>query len=154
MALPQHSSNFAVRQHQLKHEKLVLKFTITANATPASKVHTCDLPGIAILRTEGITTAADALETVTWTTAVDATNACFGIIIDGSELGSIRRVLGARLTQVVATGTAIVSRAPNSGVHTAMLTTGGNVAVEFLMTGTDLASESPSCMLEIDYELN
>ena len=154
MATPLHAPNAAVRQHQLKHERLVLKFTITGNATPASKVHTCDLPGIAILRTEGIVTAADTLEAVTFTTAVDATNACFGIIIDGSELGSIKRVLGAKLTQVTATGTAIVTRAPNSGTHAAMLTAGGNVAIEFLMTGTDLASESPSCMLEIDYELN
>ena len=154
MSLPLHSPNAAVRQHQLKHEKLILKFTITGNATPASKTSVCDLPGIAILRTEGIVATADALEAVTWTTAADATNAVFGIIIDGSELGSIKRVLGARLTQVVATGTAIIVRAPNSGIHTAMLTSGGNVAVEFEMTGTTLASENPSCMLEIDFELN
>ena len=156
MALPIHSQNPSVRNHQLKHESLKVGFTIVGHATPGSKTHTVDLPGIMILRTEGITTAADALETITFTTAVDATNACFGILIDGSELGSIRKVKGAKLTQVLATGTAIVTRAPNSGVPTAMLTAGGNIAIEFLMTGTDLGSgaETAVCLLEIEYELN
>ena len=155
MALPQHSSNFAVRQHQLKHEKLTFGFKITSNATPASKTHTVDLPGIVILRTEGIVAAADALETVTWTTAVDATNACFGVMIDGSELGSIKAVKGARISQVVATGTALVTRPPNnSSTVTAMLTSGGNVAVEVLATGTSLDTETATFLMEIDYELN
>ncbi len=156
MSAPLHAPNALVRQHQLKHERLVTKFTITGHATPASKTHLTDLPGILILRTEGKTATADALESVTFTTAVDATNACFGLLIDGSELGSIKAVKSVIAVQTVATGTAIVVRAPNSGIHTAHLTSGGNIAVELLMTGTDIGSgaEAPSVTLIIDYELN
>ena len=154
--LPLHSQNAAVRQHQLKHEKLGFNIKITANATPASKVHTVDLPGVVYLRTEGKVAEADAVETITWTTAADATNAVFGILIDGSELcdQSIRAVKAARVSQVVATGTAITVRAPNnSSTVTAMLTAGGNIAIEVLATGTSLDTETATFFVEVDYEL-
>lgn len=74
------SKNSLVLGRQLKVQRLVIPFTITANATPASVVLGSDEPAVLFIRSEGvdqITTASGALasgEVATYTTApVDAT---------------------------------------------------------------------------------
>jgi Ice-binding-like len=78
------------QEHTLRFERLVYNFGITGNATPANKTQTSDLPGMAILRMQGQTAAADAIESdFTWTTPVDNSsgNSVFGILLflDGNE---------------------------------------------------------------------
>ena len=78
------------QEHNLRFERLVYNFSITGNATPASKTQTSDLPGMAILRMQGETAQADAIESdFTWTAPVDnaSGDSVFGILLflDGNE---------------------------------------------------------------------
>ena len=150
----QFEKNAAVGSLGIKTRRLSFDLSITGHATPGSKVFTSDLPGVCFLRAEGLTAIVDAIETETWTTAVDATNACFGIMLKGSELGTIKRVKKVEVSQVVATGSAIIARPPNSG--TSFLTSEGNIVVEVLATGTDIGSgaEAPVVHFDIIYELS
>lgn len=141
--------NSMVHDYQLKSKKLAFEVAITAHATPASKVHDSDLPGVAILRSEGKVADADAVETVSFTTAVDATNCVFGIILKASELGSLKKVKQIKVTELTSTGSAVaVTKHGTRG-----LTTAGNIAFSVTSTGTSLDSESPRFFVEIDYQL-
>jgi hypothetical protein len=150
----QFEKNSMVGDLQIKTRRLSFDISITANATPASKKHASDLPGVCLLRTEGITAAADAVEDLSgsFTTAADNSsgNSQFGILLKGSELGSIKRVKRVQLTQVLATGTAIVV----AGLSNSFLSAGGNIVIDVTGTGTNLASESPTFHVEVIYELN
>jgi len=70
----------------LKSKRLVLKFSIKKHTTPASKVHACEYPGFMELRSEGKTSAADAIDDgTTFTTANDA-NGIFGLLLHDIEV--------------------------------------------------------------------
>lgn len=143
-------SSVQLANHYLATKKLVFQFSITGHATPASKTHSvADIPSVVLLRTEGKVADADAVEDLSgdFTTAVDATNAQFGILLKATELGDVKKVLKVSVTQQTATGTAIASTPASS----AFLTAGGNIAIDVLATGTDLASESPTFTVEVDY---
>lgn len=78
------------QEHQLRYERLVYNFSITGNATPANKTQTSDLAGMAIMRMQGQTAQADAIESdFTWTAPADnaSGNSTFGILLflDGNE---------------------------------------------------------------------
>lgn len=89
--------NVHVNAAMIKYRELAFQFSITHHGTPASKVHNISLP-IAKLRTEGKTTEADAIEDLSaeFTTAADATG-IFGIVIDGSEIADIDRIVGVEV---------------------------------------------------------
>lgn len=148
-----HESNQTVFDHQLKHKKLVFEVSITGNATPASKSHKTDLPGVAILRTEGKVAEADAVESVTFTTADDdnSGDSVFGLLLKGSELGSIAKVLKISVSE---SSTALATALAVTKHGTGGLTSGGNIAFSIAGTGLNLASESPKICVEIDYVLS
>ena len=79
--------NDLVQKRLMKSRKLVVGFKITGHATPASKTHYVDLPGVAYLRSEGLTATADAVESVSAivSTATDSTGV-FAMLIKASEL--------------------------------------------------------------------
>lgn len=83
MAIDFRADKDVLHDHLLKQMHVVFQVSITASATPADKVHASDLPGIAVLRTEGKTATADAIEDLssTFSTADDGTGV-FGILID------------------------------------------------------------------------
>ena len=142
------SASSSLQDRFLKQRRLVFEFDITANATPASKVHGDDLPGHVVLRSEGKTADADAIEdlSASFTTAVDATNGIFGCIVYG--LDSIRKVHSITFSERgAATGTAIAM----TKLGTAGLSAGGNIAFELTMTGTDLATESVAGFVSVEY---
>lgn len=144
--------NSGVGDLQIKTKVLRFDVSIGGNATPASKTHQSDLPGVVYLRTEGKVAEADAIETLSFTTAndEDSGNCQFGILIKGSELGSIKRVKKVLITQVLATGTAIVV----AGISNTFLSAGGNIQIDITGTGTRLDNESPTFHVEVVYELN
>ena len=147
--------NSTLGNHFLAYKKLAFEVSITANATPADKVHSIkDIPGVALLRTEGKVADADAVEDLSgdFTAAEDTTNGQFGVLIKGSELGSVKKVLRVQVTQLTATGTAIVVASPAQGsLVTDYLSDGGNIAIDITATGTDLETESPTFLIEVDY---
>lgn len=142
--------NPSLNEHMVRSERLVFRFAITAHATPASKVHSVPLPNV-YLRTEGKTATADAVETITWTTAVDATNAVFGILIDLGD-NEVSEVLRCQVTEITALETSHTTKGPNAAATVNRhVTAGGNIAIEIAATGLDLATESPTYVVEVDY---
>ena len=136
-----------------KTRELVVECSITANATPALKVHASDIPGTLFLRTEGKVADADAIEDLSgdFTTAADNStgDSQFGILIKGANLpnNSIEKVLQVEVIEQ----TALASSIAISKVTTDWLTDGGNIAIDVAGTGLNLASESPTLLLKVIY---
>lgn len=143
-------SNSTLCDYQLKQQRLVFQFTIAGNATPASKTHSSDLPGVVYLRTQGKTTEADAIETLTWATADDEStgNSVFGFLVDLGD-NKARKVHKIMLTEVSAVSTSEAVTGPNGAAS--ILTAEGNLAVEIAGTGLRLDTESPTFLVEIEY---
>lgn len=146
--------NNVLHDEKLKHKKVVFEFSITANATPASKKTYSDLPGIAYVRTEGLVAAADAIEdlSATFTTADDENtgNSVFGLLIRGGAdyLGQISKVLKISVSE---TSTALSTALAVTKHGTGGLSAGGNVAFSIAGTGLRLDTESPKICVELDY---
>lgn len=148
------SQNSTLNDYDLKQKRLCAEFTITGNATPASKVHGIpELPGVLLLRTEGKTAEVDAIETVSYATADDESsgNSVFGIMIRGGDsyAGTIKKVLQMRLTDRGGTATSLAITAPSG--TTVGLTTGGNMAFNIAGTGLRLDTENADIVVTVDY---
>lgn len=139
------------QEHLLRQERMVFQFSITANATPALKKQSQDIPGLSILRMEGQTAAADAVETITWTAPVDnsAGNSVFGILLDLDQ-DIADKVYIVSVTEVTALAASLAVTGPNN-VAGAYLTSAGNIAIEVAATGLNLASESPTFQVVVEY---
>lgn len=149
MAASAKEQNVTLANHLERTRELCFEAKITANATPALKKQSSDLPGVAILRTEGLTALADAVEAVAFTTAVDNStgDSQFGILIKGSELGEIEKVLSVEVVEQTALATSISF----ADVGSSYLTAGGNIAIDIAGTGLNLASESPTLLVTVKY---
>lgn len=139
------------QEHLLKQERLCFQFSITANATPASKKQVSDIPGLCVLRMQGLTAAADAVETITWTTPVDNSggNSVFGILLN-LDRNLADKVYSVSVSEVTALATSIAVTGPNNTAG-AYLTAAGNIAIEVAGTGLNLASESPTFKVTVEY---
>ncbi|MFI5241260.1 MAG: hypothetical protein ACHQUA_02380 [Microgenomates group bacterium] len=146
--------NSVVEDHKLKSRKLVFEIKVTSNATPASKKHSSDLPGICILSTEGLTAALVAIEAVSGLTNYTAPNDVNGIMdvmLKGSELGSIKKVQSIRVSEKVSAG---FSAPTVQALGTAQgLTAGGNIAFE-IDSATDFSAADATFVCEVDYLLS
>jgi hypothetical protein len=141
-----------VQNHRIKQRDLIFEVAIVANATPADKKHASDLHGVAFLRTEGKISEADAIEDLSadFTAADDnnAGNSQFGILIDASKLsGEIDKIYKVTVTEQTALATSLTV-APAQATY---LTTEGNIAIDITGTGLNLASESPTFLIEVEY---
>jgi hypothetical protein len=143
-------------EHLIRQERLVFNFSINGNATPASKTQAQDIPGLVILRMEGQTAAADAIEPdLGWTAPVDnnAGDSIFGILINLSQLGQglnlADKVYSVSLTEVTAVSTSEVLSSPSAASN--YLTPEGNIAVSVAATGLNLASEDVTFTMVIEY---
>lgn len=151
MSLGTEMKSSLLGDHLQKHKKLVLEVSIVANATPASKSESSDLPGIMFVRSEGRTALADAVELVSFTAPVDATNAQFGLLLEGANLVSDGSSIKKVLKVAVSEQTALASSLTVAKVGGDYLTSGGNIAIDILGTGLSLDSESPTFLVEVDY---
>lgn len=148
------SPNSAAQDYKIRRVSMEVPFSITANATPASKSHNMlpELSGVVYLRTEGKTSEVDAIEgtsATNFTTAVDATNAVFGIFVRGpAGIGKVRKILKVAIAE---DGTSLASSlaVAKNGSSSSGVTALGNVALSVTGTGLDLASESPSIRLDL-----
>lgn len=127
--------------HSLKHERLVCEVSIVADATPADKLHRSDIPGVVILRTEGKTEEADAVEADLDDifTAPDDENSGdsqFGILID----------LGEDKAEKVYSATV------NSLATTATVTPEGNIALDVVGAGIDLETDDTTLLVKVEYK--
>lgn len=147
-----YKNNPELHEFLLRSQSLVFRVSITANATPASKIQVVDIPSAVYLRSQGLTAAADAIETLSWTTAVDNStgNSVFGILIDLGE-NEARKVELVRVTEITSLATSFTTRGPGAVVD-GYLTASGNIAIEIAGTGLNLASESPTFVVEVVYQ--
>lgn len=152
-----HEINSIVLDHQLKHKKLVFELSVKKHTTPASKVHSSDLSGVCFIATEGKLTDVSAIEDITGLTNYSAPsdgNGIFDVLLKGSELGSIKKVLSCEVVEKTSTGFSsptIQMLGTSSG-----LTAGGNIAFE-IDTATDLSADTTTTVkfvVEIDYLLS
>jgi len=152
MSSPLMKSEPALMSHLLKSERLVLEFQITSHATPASKIHSSDIAHVVYLRSEGKIAEADAIEdlSASFTTAVDNStgNSVFGVLL--TRLESIEKVYSISVTEQ----TSLAASIATTKLGTNGLTSGGNIAFEIAGTGLNLASESPTFRVEIEYRLS
>ncbi len=81
--MPFQAKNDQVLQRQLKVQKLVIPFTVTANATPASVVLRNDEPSVLFLKSEGVDqiTAAQGSETATFSVSPNDANGIMNMFV-------------------------------------------------------------------------
>lgn len=139
--------NAAVEDYKLREKRLVIPFSITFHATPASKVHSTDLPAALVLSTEGKTATATAIDSgLNFTTEADATG-IFGILV--YNLGTVEKLLDVSVVNLSA-GTAAVSR---KGASSSGVTASGNIAVS-IDSDQNLSTTSLSGNLVIEYRVS
>ena len=145
------SKDSSLCDHQLKNKRVVFEFSITANAVPASKKVESDIPGVALVITQGLTAAAVAVEPTILsqiTAPVDATG-LFSILVKlPSEKEKAKKVYKVTLTEKTAFTSANAITLVNSASG---ITTAQNIAFSVAPTGLDLTSESPRYLCEIEY---
>lgn len=122
-------------QHLLEQQIVVFNVKINSNAVPASKVLESDIPQVAILRTQGQTADADAVDaSISWTAPVDA-NGTFGLLMDEK----VTKIYEVSVTPSV--GTIAVTSAISSE---------GNLYLQ-LDSNQDLSTTSLQCLVELKY---
>jgi hypothetical protein len=139
-----YNKNAGVEDYRIKSERLCIPFSIVANATPASKTSSNDLPGAMVLAMEGLTASAAAIDSGTnFTTPVDSTG-IFGILV--YNLGTVAKLHKAEVVGLSSGSVAVSAK----GASTSGVTASGNVAVSVDWSG-DLSSTNLSGVLCIDY---
>lgn len=153
-----------LNDQMLRCERLVFRCAIVGNATPADKTFSADIPSVVMLRAEGQTAAVDAVEMLTWTTPVDndTGDSVFGLYLNIGKtvtpsLGPVPTaedyadaVYSVQIVDQGGTATSLAVTGPNA-VANAYLTPLGNIAIEIAATGLNLASETATLNVLVDY---
>jgi hypothetical protein len=127
--------NASLNNHLLANQMLIFKVKVNSNATPANKVLETDIPTVAVLRCQGQTAQADAIESgIAFTTPVDATGIC-GLLFDDQ----VEKIYQVNVTPSV--GTVAVT----SGISA-----GGRLFLN-LDSNQDLSSASVEFLVELKY---
>lgn len=145
--------NSVLHDVKLRTREIKFEVTVVGNATPASKGLASDLPGPCVLRANGLTAAADAIEVVAFTAPVDSLNSIFGVLLQGGrdQMGKIKKVLDVR---VVETSTATTSGITVTKHGTNGLSAGGNIAFSITATGATFSAGTTSkFMVEVSYQI-
>lgn len=136
-----------VQNRQLKVQRLVIPFTITGNATPASVVITRDEPGILFLKTEGvnqITAALDAADGTPTLAAADDSDGIFNLMVKISE--PVGKVMQAKVS-----GRASAAIVGCTLANTTGITAGGDKIVLNCDTAVDFSAANLDGCLEVEY---
>lgn len=140
------NKNSAVNDYAIREERLCVPFSITANATPASKSNSNDLPAAMVLSLEGQTSTASAIDSgCNFTTESDSTG-IFGVLVH--NLGTVNKLLNVDC-RMLSSGTVALS---SKGASSSGVTASGNIAVSVDWDGS-LATTSLSGALIVDYNI-
>ena len=147
--------NSVLEDHQLKHQHLMFEVAVVSSATPASKKQSSDLSGVCALSSEGkdeITAIEDLSMLSGFSADVDNStgDSVVHLLLKGSELGSIAKVMKVSVSEK----TALAASVAVSKLGGDFKTAGGNIAMQIAGTGLNLASESPTLIVEVDYMLS
>lgn len=94
----------------LKQVSLPFQVKIVGNATPASKVASSDLAGVAIVASEG--KIADVPSGVTIVSPADATG-LYSVVLDKAAIGNVQKIVEVRVVNI--TGTHTVASSISNG---------------------------------------
>lgn len=138
------SNNSSLMEHDLQQKRLVFEFSIVANATPADKKVSSDVPGCVYVRTEGLTAEADAVEDLTGqVTAPNDANGIFAVLIAlPVEKEKVQKIYKSTLTEKTATGSV--------NALTNIVTTENNIAIN-IDSDQSLATTDLTFVLEVEY---
>ena len=133
-----------------KTVSLCLRAKVEGDATPADKKHESDLPGVAVLISEGKTADADAIEaSLPYQTPSDL-NGQYSILLKGSELDEIEDVQEARLIESRDGGSTTVSLV-TSGSTVRGLTPEGNILIDVDATDALNSTDDSEIVLEVKF---
>lgn len=140
-----------LQDREQKMRRFAMRVRIEGNATPANKVHRNEMPAVAVLRSQGKTADADAVEdlSASFTAPADATG-IFGIIAKASQLGEIDRIV--EISAVSLDGSTNAVTALSCGGAQAGLSPAGNVAIE-IDSSANLASADLDILVVLEYYL-
>jgi len=146
------SKSELVRSRQLKVQRLVIPFTVTANATPANVVLRTDEPSTLALKSEGvdnITSSLETSETATYTvTPVDANGTLNMLVRVREPIGKVQR---ADVTDRVNGGSQPCKLGSTTGITTG---TGGGNSIMLTMDSTvNHATTNFDGCLEVEYTI-
>lgn len=143
------SKSQQVLSRQLKVQRLVIPFTITANATPASVVLRNDEPSLCFLKSEGvdqITAALTAGETATYTVSPVDANGTLNIFLKVGE--TVEKVCRANVTDRVNGGSQPCKLGDADGVSSL-----GNIMLTMDSTVNHATTNFDGC-LEVEYVIS
>lgn len=144
-------------QRLLDLREVIVRVQIRADSTAANKKQSCDLSSVGIVRSQGLTASADAVATWPGSTAVDGagtTASVFGLLLKGSELGTIDRIVELPTVFKRAADTSSGSYTvtlPTSGAFTQGLDASGNIALN--LSGLAALNAAPGACVDIDIKI-
>jgi len=143
--MPFQAKNEQVLQRQLKVQRLVIPFTITANATPASVSLRNDEPSVLFLKSEGVDqiTAAQGSETATYSVSPNDANGIVNMFVKLDE--SCAKVCRASVTDRVNGGSQPCKLGDADG-----LSSGGNIMLTMDSSVNHATTDFDGC-LEVEY---
>ena len=137
MAIDERNKNSTLESYLQRQCNTAFNASITHNATPALKIQQSDISNVAVLRTQGLTAQADAIESgIAFTTPNDASGT-FGLLLD-EQVTSILEV-----TVVPSSGTVTVTQGVSAGNRIYL-----NIVSSVNLSTTDL-----SMLIKIRYML-
>lgn len=119
----------------LKQKAVAFSVSVTGNATPASKTLASDLPSVALLVAEGITSALPS--GVTTVTPADSTGK-FSVVLDKALIGDVSKVYECRIVNVTSTQTVAFS------------ISNGYIVLD-LDSAADLSAANTACNIIVTY---
>ena len=164
MATVRNKVNPQLLDQMLRLEKLVCSAQLTPVA--GAPVLSTDVPSVLFLRSAGNTATVDAIETLTWTTPVNASTSIFGLYLKigttvTPSLGPVPTaenyadaVYSAAVlddTSTSAAATALTASGPNAvyGMN-CWLTPLGNIAIEVTVT-KNISTTAMNMVINTDY---
>ncbi len=142
------SKNSLVQGRQLKVQRLVIPFTVTASATPSAVVLASDEPAVLFLKSEGvdqITAALAAGETATYSASPDDSDGILNILVKIQPEDSCSKVCRAAFTSRTTGVTQPVKLGDSDGK-----TSLGNIMLT-MDSSVDLSTTSADGCLEVEY---
>lgn len=138
-----------VQDYKLKERRLCIPFTITGNATPASKLVGQDLQ-VMYVRTQGLTAAADAVDAGGNFASPDDATGVFGILFaPGKPARKVLRIAVEQRNGSSATNKVQVTAL--KGASTTGVTASGNLAFDVTCAGLNLTNENFDGVAIIEY---
>ena len=147
MAISALEKDSMLQNREMKQRRYSFRVRIKGNATPANKVLEQELPNINIVRAQGQTANADAVEDLhaSFTTASDSTGK-YGLLLPATQIGSVDRIVPSAIKVDALDGSTTTAVALSCGGVQNGISPGGNIAID-MSTSNDLSN--PATQMDV-----